>query len=243
MPWGGGQPDACQLTAAIENCKGVRELARILHEQKRALKHVHVSAAWVHLAGNGTVWGEGDVREAVVALQDRTWGVLDRADGRGVANVMHSMAKLKQMGVRVDQKLRLAMQKRAIAKATELTPQAVSNLLWALATMGVRADRALMEAIRNQATATAEEFKPQNVTNVLWALATMGEVADLELLDAMKRRATATAADFNPHEVAIVLWALFKMGKRADRGLLEALTGRAPATVWECTPQGVVNML
>ena len=156
MPWGGGQPDARQLTAAIENCRGVRELARILREQKRALGHVHVSAAWVRLASNGTVWGEGDVREAVVALQDRshshsyslppsislpppppslpvspslppsfharqqthsnspsiirTWGVLDHAGGRGVANVMHSMAKLKQMGVRVDQRLRLAMQ-------------------------------------------------------------------------------------------------------------------------------------
>jgi len=66
-----------------------------------ALDHIHVSAAWVVLARIGSGRGAGDVRDAVEALQDRTWDVLDGMDDRGIANSIHSMAKLHRGKERV----------------------------------------------------------------------------------------------------------------------------------------------
>ena len=86
------------------------------------------------------------MREVIAALQDRTRGVHDRMDGRDIAKVMHSMAKLHQRGLREDPGLLAAMQRRAAATAGEFSPQDVANVLWALDTMGVTADRVLLEA-------------------------------------------------------------------------------------------------
>jgi hypothetical protein len=242
LPW---KPNARQLTGVIKNCRAIDDLARILHEHRKALDHIHVSAAWVCVARIGSGRGAGDVMDAVEALQDRTWDVLDEMDDRGISNSMHSMAKLYQRKERVqfDQGLLEAMQLRAATMTTGFDPQQVGNVLWALATVKVRADRGLLEAMQRRATATAGEFKPQNVSNVLWALATMAERADRGLLEAMQRQATATAREFHPQGVANVLWALATMGEKADRGFMEAMQSQATATAEECIPQDVANVL
>ena len=116
----------------------------------------------------------------------------------------------------MDRGLLEAMQRRAVATAGEFVPQAVSNVLWALATMGERADRGLLEAMQGRAAATAGAFDPQGVANVLWGLATMGERANRGLLEAMESRATATAGEFSPQNVAKVLWALAVMDASAE---------------------------
>ena len=240
---GGGPLNARQITGVIKECRDVGVLARILQEQKEIINHIHVSAAWGCLARNARGRGGGDFRAAVAALQDRTRDAMGQAGGREIANVIYSMSKLHQMGVRADPGLLETMQRRATATAGEFVPQAVSNVLWALATMGERADRGLLEAMQRRATATAEDFKPQEVANLLWALATMGVRADRGLLEAMQRRATAMAVDFKPQEVANLFWSLATMGGVADRGLLQAMQRRATATAGETKPQEVANLL
>ena len=167
--------NARRLTGNIKNCRTLRDLSQILHEQRGALNHIHVSAAWVQLARIRSGRRGGEVNDAVAALQDRTIDVLGQAGGREIANVMHSMAKLHEIGVRPDRGLLEAMQRRAMATAGEFKPQEAAIMLWALASMGERVDRVLLEAMQKKATATAGEFNPQNVANLLWALATMGE--------------------------------------------------------------------
>ena len=240
---GAGQTNARQLTSTIKNCRGLGELARILQEQRGALDHIHVSAAWVGLARIGAGRGGGDVGEAVLALQDRTRDVLGEAGGREVANMIHSMAKHHQKKERNDQGLLEAMQRRATATAGEFKPQGIANVLWALATMGERTDRGLLEAMQKRATATAGEFKPQESADLLWGLATMGEKADQGLLEAMQTRATATAGEFKPQDVANLLWSLATMGEKVCRGLLEAMQTRVTATAGEFNPQHVANVL
>ncbi|KAJ1486224.1 hypothetical protein T484DRAFT_1790559 [Baffinella frigidus] len=242
-PWGGGQPNARQLTGAIKDCRALCDLSRLLHEQRGAMNQIHVSAAWVCLVRIGTDRGAGDVGGAVAALQDRTRDVLGQVGGRQISNIMHSTAKLYQMGVPADEVLLAALQRRATATVGEFNPQGVGNVLWALATMKARVDRVLLEAMQRRSTATAWEFQPQNVANVLWALATMGERADPGLLEAMQRRATATAWEWTPQHVGNVLWALATMGERADRVLLEAMQWRATATAGEFKPKEVANVL
>jgi len=78
------------------------------------------------------------------------------------------------MGERVDRVLLAAMQTRATAAAGVFTPQAVANLMWALATMGEKANRGLLQAMQTRATEMAGGFYPQSVANLLWALAVMG---------------------------------------------------------------------
>jgi hypothetical protein len=227
----------------IKYCGEAGELALILQEHRGFLDHIHVSAAWVCLARLGTGRGGGEVGDAVDALQGLAWDVLDQMDGQGTANVMHSMSKLHQIGVRADPKLLEAMQRRAMATTGDFKPQAVANVLLGLATMGERADRELLEAMQRRATAMAGVFNPQDVANVLWALATMGEMVDRGLLETMQRRATATAGGFNPQATSNVLWALATMGERADRALLEAMQSRATAMAGEFNPQNVANLL
>ncbi|KAJ1476316.1 hypothetical protein T484DRAFT_1825348, partial [Baffinella frigidus] len=86
VPWGGGQPNARQLTGTIKNCRVVGELARILRDQKGALNHIHVSAAWVCLARIGGGQGGGEVGLVVAVLQRRTRDVIDQMGGREIAN-------------------------------------------------------------------------------------------------------------------------------------------------------------
>ena len=105
-----------------------------MHEQRGALNHIHVGAAWVCLAKIGAGRGGGCVRDAVAVLQDRTRDVLGHAGGRELANVMHSMSKLRQAVETFDLGLLEAMQRRATATAGEFKPQNVANVLWALAT-------------------------------------------------------------------------------------------------------------
>ncbi|KAJ1463710.1 hypothetical protein T484DRAFT_1873424, partial [Baffinella frigidus] len=123
IPWNGGQPNARQITGVIKNCGGLRELTRILHEHSGALDHIHVSAAWVCLARIGAGRGAGDLRESLSKLQDRTWDVLKQMDGRGIANGMHSMAKLQKGKGGEGNGLLEAMQRRATATAREFNPQ------------------------------------------------------------------------------------------------------------------------
>ncbi|KAJ1481763.1 hypothetical protein T484DRAFT_1806194, partial [Baffinella frigidus] len=175
----GGPLDAGQLAGTIKDCSDLGELARILQEQRGALDHLDVSAAWECLVRTGSGPGEGDINNHIIvgSMQEMTRDVLDQMDGGGVAKVMHSVAQLY--------------------KSTCFN-----------ATMGGGLDRGLLEAMQRRATALAGEFNPQDVANVLWALVTMGEAADPGLLEAMQRRATATAGEFEPRNVAMLLWAL-----------------------------------
>ncbi|KAJ1488554.1 hypothetical protein T484DRAFT_1782771 [Baffinella frigidus] len=244
----GGPLDARQITGVIKNCREVGELGRILQDHKGSLNQIHVSAAWVCLARIGRGGGGGEARTVLTALQHATRDVLDQMGAREIANVHHSMARLhdsrRMLAPNYERALLLeAMQRRATATAGEFIPQAVSNVLWALATMGERADRELLEAMQTRAKETAGEFKPQEVANLMWALATMGEKPDRELLEAMQNRATATAGEFIPQTVSNLLWSLATMGEKADRGLLEAMQRRAKETAGEFKPQEVANSL
>ncbi|KAJ1472597.1 hypothetical protein T484DRAFT_1839704, partial [Baffinella frigidus] len=115
--WGVRPLNPGQLTNAIKDCRALGELARILRAQRVSLDHIHVSAAWVCLARMATGRGGGEVGGVVAALQDRTRDVLGQINGRGVANVLHSMSKLHQKGERADRGLLEAMQRRATATA------------------------------------------------------------------------------------------------------------------------------
>ncbi|KAJ1474739.1 hypothetical protein T484DRAFT_1831139, partial [Baffinella frigidus] len=164
--WSGGdEPKKRQLTGAIKSCKALGKLAQILQKQREVLDHIHVSAAWGCLVRIGRGRGAGEVRDVVAVLQDRTRDVLEKMDGRGIANVMHSISKLHPMWVPGDRGLLEAMQMRAMATAGEFKPQEVANLLWALATMGEGVDRGLLEVMQGRATATAGECNPQDVAN------------------------------------------------------------------------------
>jgi len=205
-----------ELTNVIMRCRKAGELEHILHMQRGALNHIHVSAAWVCTARIG-----GEVSGVVAALQDLTRDLLVQMGGRQIANVMHSMAKLHTsqdatMWEGGDLGLLEALQRRATVTSGEFTPQNVGNVLWALATMGVRADRELLKAMQIRGTATAGEFTPQNLANLLWGLATLAERADRELLEAMKIRGTATAGEFSPQDVSNVLWSLAVMEEGGD---------------------------
>ncbi|KAJ1487758.1 hypothetical protein T484DRAFT_1785633, partial [Baffinella frigidus] len=164
-----GRVEARQLTVVIKECKEVGELARILQEHRGLLNQIHVSAAWVCLAKIGRGRGGREVGDVLSPLQEMTRDVLDQMGGREIANILHSMAKLRQMdnrGLRADRELLEAMQRRATVTAEEFKPQEVAILLWALATMGGRKDRELVEAMQRRAAATAGEFTPQEIANV-----------------------------------------------------------------------------
>jgi hypothetical protein len=66
------------------------------------------------------------------------------------------------------------MRERAVKTADAFNPQAVANLMWALATMGLGADEGLARAMRERAVKTADAFNPQAVANLMWSLAVSG---------------------------------------------------------------------
>jgi hypothetical protein len=117
-----------------------------------------------------------DAYHALISeLSERMTASPDLADFgevRGVANILHGLAKLKPT-INLDIQFILnAAERNADWIVENGNPQEISNTVWAFATLKVPAPN-LLRKIDERAVYLVENGDPQNLSNIAWACATM----------------------------------------------------------------------
>ncbi|KAJ1472846.1 hypothetical protein T484DRAFT_1838762, partial [Baffinella frigidus] len=168
-----------RLNREITQCRDVRGLLGLVKQHGASFDYIHVGSTWVTLVKMRSV-GKEDAGEVIQLLQVLTRDRVAKMGAQAVANILHSMATLNASGrMGVDDELAGELLARAKAMAGDFIPQAVTNLMWALATMGIEnPDAGLVKMMQRRARMTAGDFIPQNVANLMWAFAKMGITPD-----------------------------------------------------------------
>jgi hypothetical protein len=166
-------------------------------------------------------------QDALQTLEECALRKMGEFEAREVANLLHAMAKT---GYRPAQSSLLAeLERRVELKASNFTPQGVSNTLWAWASMHRRPSEGPMKALDARVEAIAHTFHSQAVANSLWAWAKLGRRPAEGALAALERRAEHIVHEFKSQEVANALWAIAKLGRVPTERLLCVLEKRAEA--------------
>jgi hypothetical protein len=190
-----------------------------------------------------------DHKASLQTLVDQTIHTADRFNGRSIATVTLSLAKLLQL-TNSKSSLRGELQSlwNALLHKTMLHMQAgnfnatdIANLIWAYAKVsgGIKVDGQLLDALAKAALNDIADFSPQDLANTAWAFATLKHRAPL-LFDTIARAAPVRIGDFSPQNLASTAWAFATMNHEAPL-LFDAIAGAAQARIDDFNPQGLDN--
>ncbi|KAG2488358.1 hypothetical protein HYH03_013048 [Edaphochlamys debaryana] len=164
-------------------------------------------------------------------------GRIDSFDARGLANSAWAFGKVKYVPAGG---LPSVIAQAALRRMHELSPQNLSNLVWAFVYMH-HADEQLLAAAARYVCARVHEFKPQELANIVWAFASLGHRDD-QMLHIVAEQAQRIAPLFKEQELSNVLWALGKMGLRDRPDVLESLMAETRCKLPAFLPQGISNV-
>ena len=224
------------LNRSILGCQSPATLTALVAARASDFNHVNVATALRHMmmAQNRDMRRDApqDSRDdalqgALQTLEECALRKIGEFEAREVANLLHTMAKT---GYRPAQSSLLAeLERRVELKASDFTPQGVSNTLWAWASMHRRPAGGPMKALEARVEAIAHTFHSQAVANTLWAWAKLGRRPAEGALAALEKRTEHIVDEFKSQEVANALWALAKLGRVPSERLLCVIEQRAEA--------------
>ena len=126
----------------------------------------------------------------------------------------------------------------ADCKLSAFTPQALSNMAWALATLGYK-DNEFLHKLLKDAESKLSAFNPQDLANTIWALATFG-YEDKDFVKKLIEAAEPKLSAFNPQELANIIWALAIFGYE-DKAFIKKFIEAAGPKLNAFNPQGLAN--
>jgi hypothetical protein len=99
-----------------------------------------------------------------------------------------------------------------------MTAQAVSIIVWGLATLGMKVGEGPMRgALEGAAVRVALRMTAQNVANIIWGLATLGwQPTERAMRGALQEAAARVAPRMKPQEVGNTIWGLVTLGWQAS---------------------------
>ena len=139
------------------------------------------------------------------------------------------------------------------AKAREVKPQAVSNMVWALGSLRHRPSDECLASIFSAVAPRLRDFRAQELTNVVLGAAHMeyvpGDAFNASVFDAV----ATNVQSFEGQETSNLLWALARVGARAPDELVSTLLEQSAAQnlggmasalnlsqcLWACAKMGV----
>ncbi len=172
----------------------------------------------------------GDLKQLVSALAMIVDKVMQGATAQAWANTLWAFGRLEdakagrlgQGGVAIVQAGAAVV--RELANRDEADPQAVSNVLWALAKLGHSADVGAIHGLAAALARQAGKATPQNLANTLWALGKLGW--------------------YDAAAYSSLLLALLHKGSGADpQALSNALLGCAEAQHWDSSVEGLAELI
>jgi hypothetical protein len=148
-----------------------------------------------------------------------------RFNSQDLSMTVYAYAKLVQCGATPPPPPTLinALAVEAAAKAREdaLSPQQLSNVLWALATLKHQSPAMQMPTFAQAAARSLPDSNAQNVSNMLWAFATLGYVLPPLVRDAFDATLGQRLPDFSSQALANTAWAMAKAPQRPPPHLLQ----------------------
>ena len=113
------------LTVRIKDCKNSGDFLQLLSQHGAAFDHIHVGAAWSKFKSMQRKVDRGTRIEVVRTLQELTESQMPKMEGRGVANILHAIAKAKA----ADTASMKQLVQKLMAKAASVT-QSFATLWW-----------------------------------------------------------------------------------------------------------------
>jgi len=233
-------PNPRQINALIKDATLARELLGLHEQHGQSFNDVNLATCWSRLGrmrGADRSWLRSDDGTALRALREQTTDQVRTLGARELSNAAHAIAKLDFRGAAWGG-LWKEIEGAALARRSELNPQALANTAWAFATAG-RATTALFDAIGKEAAGRVRDFEPQHLANTAWAFATAGHAAPA-LFDAIGREAAGRVHELNPQDLSNTAWAFATAGHAAP-ALFDAIGKEAAGRVRELNPQDISN--
>ncbi|CAE8670102.1 unnamed protein product [Polarella glacialis] len=96
-------------------------------------------------------------------------------------------------------------------RVVELSPQGISNTLWALAATEL-CDHAVLTALAHEADKKLQHFQPQELANIAWAVARLKLQEERTLVLNIGQWSSAKVQNFKSQELCNLAWALATLG-------------------------------
>ena len=204
-------------------------MLRIHSEHGKSFNAINLATCWCRLGrvgcDKGSVWKLEALREQTLSTLGK-WGV------RGLANLVHALAKLELRGDKWYTAWE-AVARAAEKRRGEFDSQGLANMAWAYATSGHGAP-VLLDCIAVEA-ARIRKFNAQELTNLAWAYAKAGHKAPI-LFKQIEANATLHLREFNSQNLANTAWAYAKAGQVAP-ALFGCIAAEVVLRVREFSPK------
>ena len=161
--------DARQINQQLTNCQTLSQIFTLIRPHISSFNYVNCATAWHRLAKvnrNGQQFDQG----GLTSLANRTDQCMASMDGRCVANIIWSMAKLKH--IYANQEMVSRLSQAILKKIDTFNSQEIANSLWALATLNYP-DEASIRCLAQTIPNKIDTFNGQSIGNSLWALANL----------------------------------------------------------------------
>ena len=223
------------LTGAVKAARSLAELRALLDKAAPRFNAINDCAFCGRVAA--LAHDDADLARRLFAARATSW--LQRPDGSGkegrsVANLLHSAAK-----VRPPAALATALAHAAVRLAPSFNAREAANSLWAVAKLGVSAG--VVGPLAHAAVRLAPSFNAQEAANSLWAVTTLG-VSDAGVVGPLAHAAVRLAPSFNAQNAANSLWAVAKLGV-SDPAVVGPLAHAAVRLAPSFDAQGATNSL
>ena len=190
-----------------------------LRERCRAQLRLPVQANLRELEPQGTaniVWAlavlHGDLPLGRAAEQ------LSEFSGRHLSNVAWALAKVLCR----ERPLVLELSGQVAAKAMELSPQSLANLLWSFAYLAMWEN---LDSLAESVAGSASALNPRDLSNTLWALSNGPEIDCKELLTKLACATKDQASSLHPNDLTSIAWAFVETTPTQMRWLHPGCSG------------------
>ena len=231
-------PSPKRMTNLLNQAESMAEVSKLAEAYSEEFNAIHLSAAWMRLSRlsrhsyssrssrSGQNYPSMAPQRVLRQLEPLTQRSIrmartEQLSARAIANIAYGSAR-SGFG---DSPLYDALEKTAVRKLPDCTPQAVANLAWAYATAEHRAPLLFDSLAQVVASAHLSEYTPQNLANLAWAYAAAGHSSP-ELFARLADESVTRLRDFTPQNLANLVWSFATLGQRAP-ALYEAVAEEA----------------
>ena len=234
-------PSPKRMTNLLNQAESMAEVSKLAEAYSEEFNAIHLSAAWMRLSRlsrhsnssrssrSGQNYPSRAPQRVLRQLEPLTQRSIrmartEQLSARAIANIAYGSARSHS-----DSPLYDALEKTAVRKLPDCTPQAVANLAWAYATAEHRAPLLFDSLAQVVASAHLSEYTPQNLANLAWAYAAAGHSSP-ELFARLADESVTRLRDFTPQNLANLVWSFATLGQRAP-ALYEAVAEEATRRV------------
>ena len=235
-------PSPKRMTNLLNQAESMAEVSKLAEAYSEEFNAIHLSAAWMRLSRlsrhshsssssrSGRNYPSKAPQRVLRQLEPLTQRSIrmartEQLSARAIANIAYGSAR-SGFG---DSPLYDALEKTAVRKLPDCTPQAVANLAWAYATAEHRAPLLFDSLAQVVARAHLSEYTPQNLANLAWAYAAAGHSSP-DLFSRLADESVTRLRDFTPQNLANLVWSFATLGQRAP-ALYEAVAVEATRRV------------